>query len=173
MFNSNKKDLLNLVEKRNIALRAKTNRTTRRSTENLRAARKNLKSQSHVPKANGLRMYVIKLTTKRIFGKAQELLGQHQIVKKRYKQGGPRTTQMMMSKEDGSKCKSSLENAEVFRTHFAKLYNHSPAFDPALLNLLEQHPTIESAGRTPDVDEIRNAIYSLRNKAPGSSGLTP
>ena len=32
----------------------------------------------------------------------------------------------MMKKEDGSKCSTSEENAEVFRSHFEKLYGELP-----------------------------------------------
>ena len=79
----------------------------------------------------------------------------------------------MMLKEDGSRCTTSEENAEVFHTHFEKLYNRPAVYNADILELLEQHPLNEAAGRSPDHDEIRKAIHRLKNKAPGSSELTP
>ena len=44
----------------------------------------------------------------------------------------------MMTKSDGSKCKSSEEIVEVFKVHFEQLYGRQPTFDPNALDLLEQ-----------------------------------
>ena len=46
----------------------------------------------------------------------------------------PPPKQIMMQKEDGSKCTTSEENAEVFRQHFEKLYNREEAFDESRLS---------------------------------------
>jgi len=46
----------------------------------------------------------------------------------------------MMTKTDGSKCKTAEENAEVFRAHFQQLYDRHPVFDPTVIELLAQAP---------------------------------
>ena len=78
----------------------------------------------------------------------------------------------MMTKNDGSKCKSAEENAEVFKIHFEQLYDREPTFDPTVLDLLDQHPVMEGIDHCPTNDEIRKAVNRLKNKAPGESGLT-
>jgi len=42
-----------------------------------------------------------------------------------------------MTKEDGSRCKTTEENAEVFHKHFEKLYNRNATFDTSVLDLLD------------------------------------
>ena len=80
--------------------------------------------------------------------------------------------QVMMTKENGEKCSTPEENANVFRTHFDKLYNRTPTYDESVLDLLDEHPTIESTALPPQDKEISKAITHLKNKAPGASGLT-
>ena len=80
---------------------------------------------------------------------------------------------MMMTKEDGSICQTAEENAKVFHKHFENLYNRNPDFDAEIIDLLDQLPTVDSAGHVPEHVEIRKAILHLNNKAPGDSGITP
>ena len=75
-----------------------------------------------------------------------------------------------MKKPDGTKCKSSEENAEVFRNHFEKLYDRHSTFDPEILNLLEQSPVLTVCEQRPTRNDIRKALCRLKNKAPGDSG---
>ena len=70
----------------------------------------------------------------------------------------------MMKKEDGSKCQSNEENAEVFHKHFEKLYNRTPTFDPSVIDLLEQHPLAITGGRVLADGKIQKTIKSLKNK---------
>ena len=79
----------------------------------------------------------------------------------------------MMKKPDGTKCKSSEENAEVFRNHFEKLYDRHSTFDPEILNLLEQSPVLTVCEQRPTRNDIRKALCRLKNKAPSDSGITP
>jgi len=72
----------------------------------------------------------------------------------------------MMLKEDGSKCTTLEENAEVFHhRHFEKLYNRNSDFDMSVLNLLEQLLTDHSTCVEPSKGEICAAILHLKNKA--------
>ena len=79
----------------------------------------------------------------------------------------------MMKKSDGTKCASPEENAEVFREHFNKLYDREPVFDPTVIDLLERQPVFDGLDHPPTDDEITKATLSLKNNAPGESGLTP
>ncbi|XP_066912448.1 uncharacterized protein [Clytia hemisphaerica] len=74
---------------------------------------------------------------------------------------------------DGSKCVNAEENAEVFRDHFQKLYEREPIYDTTVIELLERQPVFEGVDHDPTDDEITKATQSLKNNAPGESGLTP
>ena len=52
----------------------------------------------------------------------------------------PPSKQIMMTKEDGSGCRTPEENAKVFHKHFEKLYNRNDMFDMSVLDLLDQLP---------------------------------
>lgn len=77
-----------------------------------------------------------------------------------------------ITKEDGSKAKTSEENADVFRVHFEKLYNRKPEFDPTIIESLEQRTVAHEISIPPNTDEIKSAIGRLKNNSPGKSGLT-
>ena len=83
------------------------------------------------------------------------------------------STEKLMQKEDGSKCKTLEENAEVFQKHFEKLYCRTPIYDSSVLELLEQKPIANGYDHLPTEKEIRKAIQRLKNNAPGISGLSP
>ena len=70
-----------------------------------------------------------------------------------------------------SKCVNAEGNAEVFREHFQKLYECEPIYDPTVIELLERQPLFEGVDHNPTDDEIIKAPQSLKNKAPGESGL--
>ena len=77
-----------------------------------------------------------------------------------------------MKKADGSKCSTSAENAEVFRTHFEKLYGRTPVFDETVIDLLEQKATLTNVCHTPSDEEIHKVTNHLKNNPPGESGLS-
>ena len=78
----------------------------------------------------------------------------------------------MMMKADGSKCTSTEENAEVFRVHFQKLFDREPEYR-SNFDVLPQMNIALEFDIPPDDDEIRDACRSLKDKAPGESGLLP
>ena len=78
----------------------------------------------------------------------------------------------MMRKEDGTRCESSEENAEVFLEHFKKLYERIPVYDISVLDLLQQEPAINGLDNLPTDEDILKAVNSLKNNAPGESGLS-
>ena len=47
-----------------------------------------------------------------------------------------------LKKADGTTCKSPEENAEVFKSHFNKVYNREPKFDHTVLDALPRHPIL-------------------------------
>ena len=67
----------------------------------------------------------------------------------------------MMRKEDGTRCKSSEENAQVFKEHFKKLYERVPIYDRSVLELLLQEPVISCVDHPPTDEEIFKAVNSL------------
>ena len=77
-----------------------------------------------------------------------------------------------MRKEGVTRCKSSEKNAQVFKEHFKKLYEHVPIYDRSVLALLKQEPVISEVDHPPTDEEILKAVNSLKNNAPGESGLT-
>jgi len=79
----------------------------------------------------------------------------------------------MMTKTDGSKCKTAEENADVFRDYFQQLYDRHPVFDPTVIELLAQAPIVAECDRRPNDGEIKKAVLQLKNNAPGESGLSP
>ena len=76
-----------------------------------------------------------------------------------------------MKKPDGSLCETPEENAEVFRHHFENLYSTIPNTDESVLEHVEAVLIPPALDALPDNEEIRKAIQSLHNTAPGNSGL--
>ena len=64
-----------------------------------------------------------------------------------------------------------MENAEVFRAHFQKLYGRSPDYDPTVVDMIQQQAMIEGCDHSPTDEEIRTAVGKLRDSGPGDSGL--
>ena len=52
------------------------------------------------------------------------------------------TVSMKMRKKNGDYCENDLENAEVFKTHFLKLYNNHEGtkYDETILNEIDAQP---------------------------------
>ena len=172
-FSANESELLNLIEKRNFAVYNKTKRITRRTTAAAIRARKELKNAINVAKSTWIMNSCNRLNK----GPNALNLGTKSFWEsvKLLKNGlskPPPPKQVMMKKEDGSKCVSSEENAEVFRIHFSKLYNREESYDPSILSSITPCLLDDDFSQTPNVDEIRKAVLRLKNKAPGASGLT-
>ena len=77
-----------------------------------------------------------------------------------------------MTKADGTKFSSSEGNAEVFRQHFEKLFVRNPEFSSNFNSLTQINPEFEDKD-VPGDNEIRDCCRSLKDKAPGESGLLP
>jgi len=72
------------------------------------------------------------------------------------------TPEKMMLKEDGSKCKNSEENSEVFRKHFKNLYERTPVYDQEGVKLLPNEPIVDGLDHLPTNDEILKAKYEKK-----------
>ena len=72
----------------------------------------------------------------------------------------------MMRKEDGTRSKSSEENAQVFKEHFKNLYERVPTSDRSVLELSLQEPIKSGVDHPPTDEEILKAVNSLKNNAP-------
>ena len=172
-FKQNEQELSKLIAARNSAVSAKINRPTRFAIRHLKICRKNLKSAINRAKNKWIENTCTGLKdsdasqrgTKVCWDKVKTLQ------KGLEKPMPPR--EKMMTKEDGSKCKNPQENAEVFKTHFQKLYGRTPHFDESVVDLIEQKPILNDLHRTPSEEEILVATNHLKNKSPGESGLNP
>lgn len=172
-FAAEEEHLTTLVEKRNAAMSATFERRTRSSTQRLRTARKEL--QSAVSRAKNKWIVskckaISEASSSR--GGTKECWDVLNDLRKGLSKSRP-ANEKMMQKDDGSKCKTPEENAEVFRCHFEKLYGRQPSFDRAVIDNLEQQPIVQECDHLPTDDEIRKAVRKMKNKAPGVSGLSP
>ena len=171
-FAADEKRLLHLIEKRNSALSAKVNRNTRSATIQLRKIRKELKLAIAEAKSNWITSICNKLNESSASRKGTKICWDSiKLLKKGFSKPVA-SAERKMQREDGSKAQSPEENAEIFLTHFEKLYARVPEFDPPVIDLLEQKAVFEDASQHPSMEEIRSAIRHLKNNAPGESGLT-
>jgi hypothetical protein len=76
-----------------------------------------------------------------------------------------------MQKSDGSSASSPQENAEVFATHFANLYECTGTWDAEVIGMLPQRPVRDDLGLPPYDGEIEKATKGLNHSSPGLSGL--
>ena len=171
-FKLNEVSLKSLIEKRNAALPLKISRPTRSSSQRWRKIRKELKSAINTAKNNW-----ITTTCDKIDESASSRNGTKEcwdtvrILKNGLNR--PETSnEKMMRKGDGTRCKSSEENAQVFKEHVKKLYERVPIYDRSVLELLHQEPVISGVDYPPTDEEILKAVNSLKNNAPGELGLT-
>ena len=82
-----------------------------------------------------------------------------------------KSNQTQMKKPDGTKCMSPAENAEVFRNHFAQLYEKKPTNSDSIDTQLNQLPIRPEMDGLTTEKEINLAIQQLNNSAAGASGI--
>ena len=171
-FEREEETLLSLIKSRNDAFNAYTARSTRSSHKKLKGARKKVKSAVTAAKNSWL-MEKCRDLNEAVGAKrgTKSCWDTVSLLKKGFSKTTP-ATERMMTKEDGSKCVTSEDNANVFIRHFESLYGHQPEFEPDVLDALEQHAECGYGG-TPDDEEIDKAVKKLKNKSPGISGLSP
>ena len=75
-----------------------------------------------------------------------------------------------MMKSDGTKCITTEENAEVFRIHFEKLFDRMSEYTRNF-DTIPQVNAVQEYNEVPDDEEIEKVCRSLKDKAPGESGL--
>ena len=172
-FKQNENELTKLIDARNLAVSAKINRPTRLSYKRLRDCRRNLKAAINRAKNNWIENVCSGLRDKDASQRGTKICWDKvKTLQKGLTKPKP-PQEKMMKKEDGSKCSTSEENAEVFRSHFEKLYGRTPTFDPTVIDLIEPKPAITDISHPPSDDEISTATKGLKNNAPGESGLSP
>ena len=170
-FVSAAEKLAKLIEERNSAMAVSFKYKTRSHTMRLRNARKNLKAAVNDAKNAWIKDKWDKLNKGHLqkgTANCWQALGE---IKKGLSKTAPAAVKMM-TKEDKSKCVSAEENADVFRVHFEKLFDRVPD----CTNDFESLPQICTPAGIPDVPDdkgIIDACRSLKNKAPGESGLKP
>ena len=163
--------LSKLIEERNNAMIVSFRYKTRSLTQRLRSARKNLKVAVNEAKNAWIKDKWNQLNKRHLLkGTANcwQALGE---IKKGLSKTAPAAVKMM-TKDDKSKCVSAEENSEVFRAHFEKLFDR----EPDCTKDFDHFPQLNSSTEIPDLPddkEIADACRSLKNKAPGDSGLKP
>ena len=103
-------------------------RITRRSTENARKSRNELKTAISRAKSTWINNFCNKVNKSNALNRGTKTFWDSIKLLKREIQKSPPQKQTMMQKEDGSKKDVLLpeENAKVFRHHFEKIYNREP-----------------------------------------------
>ena len=160
-----------LIEKRNTVLSLNISRPTRSSSQKLHQVRRELKSAVNAAKNKWIVATCHKLNESASRKGTKECWDTVRILKNGL-QKPKASIERMMRKEDGTRCKSSEENAEVFREHFKKLYERIPVYDISVLDLLQQETALYGLDNLPTDEDILKAVNSLKNNAPGESGLS-
>ena len=133
-----------LIQERNFAMAAVFKRSTRMSTQNLREARRLVKSSVTVAKNEWILEQcntINDATSGR--GGTKVCWDTISVLRRGLVKTRP-SAERTMKKPDGSVCKTPAENAEVFRNHFSQLYGRVPTYDEQVLEMLLQHPTSTS-----------------------------
>ena len=81
---------------------------------------------------------------------------------------------MKMKQLNGQLAKNDLENAEIFKTHFEKLYNNfeTTTYDETVLEELTEIQEDTKLESTPTAKEIHNALTRMQyEKSPGPNGI--
>ena len=171
-FSANRNELSVLINNRNSAVFQKITRPTRGSINRAKNTRKELKNAIKRAKSDWIKKLCDSVSNPNSLRHGtKDYWDCIKLLKRGMSKPTP-SKQVMMTKENGDKCSSAEENTRVFKNHFEKLYNRTPSYDPSVLDLLDQHPIMESTGLPPQDEEISKAISRLKNKAPGASGLT-
>ena len=170
-FVTAKETLSKLIEERNTAMAVSFKHRTRSHTQRLRRARKNLKAAVTEAKNAWIKDKWNELNKGHLQKGTANCWQALAEIKKGLSKTAPAAVKMM-TKEDGTKCVTSEENSEVFRVHFDKLFDRVPDCSKDFDSL----PQLSTSVEIPDVPynkEIADACRSLKNKAPGESGLKP
>ena len=162
--------LSKLVQERNLAMSSHFKYRTRSFATRLRAARNNLKKAVNEAKNNWIKDKCKQMNDGSMQKGTRQCWKALNEIKKGLSKTAP-AAEKMMTKADGTKCTTAEENAEVFRQHFEKLFDRNPEFSSDFSSLPEIDPAPDDD--VPGDEEIRSACRSLKDKAPGDSGLLP
>ena len=163
--------LLPLIESRNSAMSAVYNRRTRCSVAKLRKARRNLKLALQAVKTAWIETQCSSLNSAAFNNRGTaEAWSAVDKLRKGLSKTVPANVKPM-KKEDGTSCSTPEENAQVFRSHFEKLYSRPANYDPTVIDELPQHAVAQQCDQLPTDDEIRKAVQKLRNSGPGDTGI--
>ena len=84
------------------------------------------------------------------------------------------TKSMKMKKPNGEYCKNDLENAEVFKNFYSKLYNNHKGtkYDKTVLNEIDEQLEKPTLGIEPTDKKIQQALSKMAyEKSPGPNGI--
>ena len=169
-FKQSENKLLLLITKRNSAMKMFFKRRSRANAATLRTSRKALKSAVLIAKNDWIKSKHNDLNTKSSFGGTKSCWDALAQLRNGLSKTRP-STERTMKKEDGSLCKSPQENADVFHTHFHRLYGLPPKYDATVIEAIPQRPVVQGYDTPPSDKEILSAVSKLKEKAPGESGI--
>ena len=131
-------------------LKAEVQRSTRR-----------MKNEWWMNKSNEMQGYADRNDMKNFFSTARALYGPSSL------------GSAPLRNKDGTRIlKSEIEILNRWREHFQELLNRDPVIDESAINEIPQQPIDETLDEIPTLDEVKSAIFSLKNnKAPGIDGL--
>ena len=145
-------------------------RRSRANAATLRTSRKALKSAVLIAKNDWIKSKHNDLNTKSSFGGTKSCWDALAQLRNGLSKTRP-STERTMKKEDGSLCKSPQENADVFHTHFHRLYGLPPKYDATVIEAIPQRPVVQGYDTPPSDKEFLSAVSKLKEKAPGESGI--
>ena len=171
-FELSQKTILEKIKERNDAFEIYTTEKSISNLTKLRNSRSNLKEKKKEAKTLWIASRVTELETmdvdpstswKAVKEIAAGLYGHHK-----------NTATMKMKKPNGNFCKNDLENAEVFKNFYSKLYNNHDGtkYDETVLNEIDEQPEKPSLGIEPTDQEINRALSKMAyEKSPGPNGI--
>ena len=84
------------------------------------------------------------------------------------------TASMKMKKSNRDYCTSDLENAEVFKNFYIKLYNNHECtkYNETIINKIDEQPEKPTLGIEPTDNEIQNTLSKMAyKKSPSPNGV--
>ena len=169
-FQQAEHELLPLIEKRNSAMKQFHERRSRSNATSLRLCRKAIKSAVLIAKNRWIKSKHNDLNSRSAITGTKGCWDALKQLRNGLSKTRP-SSEKTMKKEDGTLCETAEENAEVFRSHFEKLYGQPPVYDRSVIDLIPQRPVVSGLDHPPDDEELITSISLLKDNAPGDSGI--
>ena len=168
-FDGNNKEIMKLTEQTRQALTDYLNNNTseikkkkhRRLKAKVQTETRSMKNIWWINKSKEMQGYVDKNDMKNFFSATRKVYGPNMH--------GPAP---LRSKDGTQILKSELEILHRWKEHFQELLNRDTVVDVDVLALIPQQPIDNTLDRIPSLEEVKSAIFNLKNdKAPGIDGI--